>query len=156
MLHHLSIKRAIQVLRINNFEPNCLRRRPSDEVAPEAEVSAAPPFHVCDRLGGETKTHFFFLMPTQKGEFWLPQSLKSSLTYFSGFVPLYSFLWASLVAQSLKNLPAVQETQVQSLSWADPLEEEMATHSSTVAWRIPWTEGPGGLQSMGSQRAGHS
>ena len=59
------------------------------------------------------------------------------------------------MAQSVKNLPAVQETQVQSLGWEDPLEEEMATHSSILAWRMPWTEGPGGLQFMGSQRVGH-
>ena len=55
----------------------------------------------------------------------------------------------SLVAQSVKDLPAVQETQVQSLGWEDPLEKEMATHSSILAWRISWTEEPGGLQSMG-------
>ena len=58
---------------------------------------------------------------------------------------------ASLVAQSVKNLPAMQETQVRSLGREDPLEKEMATRSSTLAWRIPWTEEPGGLQSMGSQ-----
>ena len=62
---------------------------------------------------------------------------------------------ASLVAQSVKNLPAVQETQVQSLGWEDPLEKEMATHSSILAWKILWTEEPGGLQFMGSQRVGH-
>ena len=55
----------------------------------------------------------------------------------------------------VKNLPALRETQVQSLGQEDPLEEKMATHSSILAWRIPWTEGPGGLQSMGSQRVGH-
>ena len=54
-------------------------------------------------------------------------------------------LWASLVAQSVKNLPAMQDSQVQSLGREDPLEEEMATHSSILAWRIPWTEEPGGL-----------
>ena len=52
---------------------------------------------------------------------------------------------ASLIAQSVKNLPAVQETQVQVLGWEDPLEKEMVTHSSMLAWRIPWTEEPGGL-----------
>ena len=62
---------------------------------------------------------------------------------------------ASLVAQSVKNLPAAQETWVQSLGWEDPLEKEMATHSSILAWKISWTEEPGGLQSMGSQRVGH-
>ena len=56
------------------------------------------------------------------------------------------------VAQMVKNLPAVQETWVQSLGWEDPLEKGIATHSSILAWRIPWTEEPGGLQSMGSQR----
>ena len=63
--------------------------------------------------------------------------------------------WASLVAQTVKRLPAVRETWVQSLGWEDPLEKEMAPHSSTLAWKIPWTEEPGGLQSMGSQRVGH-
>ena len=58
---------------------------------------------------------------------------------------------ASLVAQSVKNLPAMQETQVRSLGLEDPLEKEMATHSSILAWKISWTEEPGGLQSMGLQ-----
>ena len=58
---------------------------------------------------------------------------------------------ASLIAQSVKNLPAMQETQIQFLGWEDPLEKEMATHSSILAWRIPWVEEPGRLQSMGSQ-----
>ena len=62
---------------------------------------------------------------------------------------------ASLVVQRLKHLPAVQETWVQSLGWEDPLEKQMATHSSILAWRIPWTEEPGGLQSTGLQRVGH-
>ena len=52
----------------------------------------------------------------------------------------------------VKNLPTVQETEVRSLGWKDPLEKEMATHSSILAWRIPWTEEPSGLQSMGPQR----
>ena len=55
----------------------------------------------------------------------------------------------------IKNPPAMQETQVQSLGQEDPLEKEMATHSSILAWRIPWTEKPEGLQSMGPQRGGH-
>ena len=63
---------------------------------------------------------------------------------------------ASLVSQLVKNLPAVQETWVQSLGWEDPLEKEMATHSSILAWKISWTEEPGELQSMGSQRVGHA
>ena len=61
---------------------------------------------------------------------------------------------ASPVAQRLKRLPAMRETWVRSLGWEDPLEKEMATHSSILAWRIPWTEEPGGLQSSGSQRVG--
>ena len=59
--------------------------------------------------------------------------------------------WASLVAQMVKNLPAIQEIQVQSLGQEDPLEKGMATYSSILAWRIPWTEEPGGLQFMGPQ-----
>ena len=61
----------------------------------------------------------------------------------------------SLVGQLVKNLPAVQETRIRPLGWEDALEKEMATHSSVLAWRIPWTEEPGGLQSMGLQRVGH-
>ena len=56
----------------------------------------------------------------------------------------------------VKNLPAMQETMVRSLGWEDPLEKELAAHSRILAWRIPWTEEPGGLQSMGSQRVGHN
>ena len=64
-------------------------------------------------------------------------------------------MWASLVVQLVKNLPAMWETWVQSLDWEDALEEGMATHSSFLAWRIPRTEEPGGLQSMESQRVEH-
>ena len=59
------------------------------------------------------------------------------------------------MAQAVKNLSAMQETWVRSLNWEDPLEKEMATQSSILAWRIPWTEEPGRLRSMGLQRAGH-
>ena len=59
--------------------------------------------------------------------------------------------WASLVAHMVKSLPAMLETWVQSLGWEDPLEKEIATHSGILAWKIPWTEAPGGLQCMGSQ-----
>ena len=65
------------------------------------------------------------------------------------------YSWASLVAQLVKNLPVMQETWVQSLGQEDPLEKITATHSSILAWRILSTEEPAGLQSMGSQRAGH-
>ena len=64
-------------------------------------------------------------------------------------------LWASLVAQMVKHLPAMPETWVRFLGWEDPLEKEMAIHSSTLAWKIPWTEEPDRLQSTGSQRVGH-
>ena len=70
-----------------------------------------------------------------------------------GYALQYS--WASLLAQMVKNLPAVRETWVPPLVWEDPLEEGIATHSNILAWRIPWTEEPGGLPSMGSQRVGH-
>ena len=63
--------------------------------------------------------------------------------------------WTSLVAQMVKRLPTMQETWVRSLGWQDPQEKEMAIHSSTIAWKIPWTEESGRLQSMGSQRVGH-
>ena len=62
----------------------------------------------------------------------------------------------SLVAQMVKRLPTMRETRVQSLLWEDPLEKEMAPHSSILAWKIPWMEEPGRLQSMGSQRVGHN
>ena len=65
------------------------------------------------------------------------------------------YKWTSLVAQTVKRLSTMQETWVQSLSWEDSLEEEVATHSSTLAWKIPWMEEPGRLQSMGSLRVGH-
>ena len=61
----------------------------------------------------------------------------------------------SLVAQTVKRLPTMQETRVRSLGGEDPLKKEMATHSSTLAWKIPWMEEPGRLQSMGSQRVRH-
>ena len=68
---------------------------------------------------------------------------------------LQNFWGTSLVAQMVKRLPAMRETWVQSLGQEDPLEKEMATHSSTLDWKIPWMDKPGRLQSMGSQRVGH-
>ena len=76
-------------------------------------------------------------------------ALKASRTYFQESHK------ASLVAQMIRHLSPMLETWVRSLGWEDPLEKEMATHSSTLAWKIPWTEEPGGLQSVGSQRVGH-
>ena len=69
--------------------------------------------------------------------------------HFTAFKEAKGFPGGSVV----KNSPAKQETQVQSLGWEDPLEKGMATHSSILAWRIPWTEEPGGLESMGSQKS---
>ena len=82
---------------------------------------------------------------------------KSAFKIFFLFMqlPTPHFLITMAVAQRFKCLPAMQETRFRSLGWEDPLEEGMATHSSILAWRIPWTEEPGGLQSMGSQRVGH-
>ena len=68
---------------------------------------------------------------------------------------IYGRIMTSLVAQRVKCLFTMWETRVQSLGWEDPLQKEMATHSSTLAWKIPWTEEPGRLQSMGSQRVRH-
>ena len=82
-----------------------------------------------------------------------------SFQYAGGTEILFYLLfkiWASLVAQMVKNPPSLQETWVQSLAWEDSLEEGMATHSSILALRNPWTEEPGGLQSMGSQRVRHN
>ena len=91
-------------------------------------------------------------------------TVRSSIIFYylnlSGKKKNQSFLerqcWASLVAQVVKHLPSMQETRVWSLGWEDPLEKEMATHSSILAWKIPWTEKPGRLQPMGSQRVGHN
>ena len=83
---------------------------------------------------------------------------------YPGPITAFSLSWlvitvshyrASLVAQMVKNQPAMRETQVQSLCWDDPLEKRMVIYSSILAWRIPWTEEPGGLQSMGLQRVRH-
>ena len=82
----------------------------------------------------------------------VPKS-KSLCRVYDCETPLYS--GASLVAQLIKNLPSVQETWVWSLGQEDPLEKGMTTHSSILSWEIPWTEEPGGLQCMGSQRVGH-
>ena len=85
-------------------------------------------------------------------------TLKSPVSIAQGcpFQHINSFkCLASLVAQWVKRLPLMRETRVRFLGWEDPLEKEMATHSSTLAWKIPWTEKPGRLQSVGSQKVGH-
>ena len=92
---------------------------------------------------------------------WYLLCQKSKLKYYSMVWLSLSLIWVlsiprtSLVAQMTKRLPAMQETWVQSLGQEDLLEKEMATHSSILAWKIPWMEEPGGMQSMGSQRFGH-
>ena len=73
----------------------------------------------------------------------------------SPFESTYTSVWASLLTQTVKNPPAMLETRVQPLDQEGPLEKGMATHSSILAWRVPCTEKPGGLQSMGWQRVGH-
>ena len=101
----------------------------------------------------QTKSHQgYFLLGSHSG--WAPRGAHHGL-----WVPpdlparcdLIMYRRASLVAQWVKNLPAMQETQVRSLDWEYPLKEEMATHYSILAWSFPWTEEPGGLQSKGSQ-----
>ena len=74
------------------------------------------------------------------------------VTFTIIYSPTLANIWASLLAQMMKHLPAICEAQVWFLGWEDPLEKEMATHSSILAWRIPWTEEPGRLQSIGLQR----
>ena len=93
-----------------------------------------------------------FYSKNSKG-FWIETS--SHFIHSKLFIIRYTFSWASLVPQRLKRLPSVWETGVRSLGWEDPLEKEMVTHSGILAWRIPWTEEPGRLQSTGSQRIGH-
>ena len=79
-------------------------------------------------------------------------SLSDLVNFFLDVNQLFDPLGSSLVAQMVKDLPAMWETQVRTLGWEDPLEKGMATHSSILAWGIPWTEEPGGLQSIRSQR----
>ena len=80
---------------------------------------------------------------------------RENIININNTIPSTSIVWASLVAQIVKNLPAMQETWVQSLGEEDPLEKEMATHCRILAWRIPWTQEPGGPHSVGSQGVGH-
>ena len=79
-------------------------------------------------------------------------NFQSTRVYYIAQICFSMLPGASLVAQTIKNLPVMLESQVQSLGQEDSLEKEIATHSSILAWKIPWTEEPGGLQSMGSQR----
>ena len=94
---------------------------------------------------------------TGKGQFSFQSQRKANAKECSNYctIALTSHARASLVDQRLKHLPPMWETWIRSLGWEDPLEKEMVTHSSILAWRIPWTEKPGRLQSTGSQRVGH-
>ena len=97
------------------------------------------------------KKTFAFYFLTYEVSFMNFHALENyNLSLFGVLVSLFGVL-VSIVAQTVKNLPAMQETQVQSLGQEDPLEKDIATHSSILAWRIPWTKEPGRLQSMGSQ-----
>ena len=82
------------------------------------------------------------------------QDIKKLILDISNWTHSFS-AWSSLMAQTVKCLSTVQETGVRSLGWDGPLEKEMATHSSTIAWKIPWMEETGRLQSKGSRRVGH-
>ena len=88
----------------------------------------------------------------------IPQSVSLDISkgpWTLGLTAWFCIPQASLVAQMVKHLPAMRKTWVQSLGWEDPLEEDTAAHSSVLAWGIPRTEEPGGLQSTGLQRVGH-
>ena len=116
--------------------------------------------HICDYILTLISCIFLFSI-TYSFLFYLFLFLFSILFLFIFYLFLFLFyfylfyfyflFWASLVAQRLKRLPGIQETWVRSLGRENPLEKEMATHSSTLAWRIPWREETGRLQSMGSQ-----
>ena len=94
--------------------------------------------------------HFFML-----GEYFTICAFHNSFNHSTVIDVWVASKWASLVAQIVKNPPAMQKTWVQSLGWEDPLEKGMATHATIIAWRIPWIEEPGRLQSMELQRVGH-
>ena len=104
----------------------------------------------------------FLMSPALAGRFfttnatWEAQNSHAELTNKNANYRIPFLERTSHVAQSVKHLPTMQETWVQFLGWEVPLEKEMATHSSILAWRIPWTETPRGLQSMGSQKLGHN
>ena len=101
-----------------------------------------------------SSTHFFWLL-SKLSEITLNIPRWSiDYGYFHYFITFSYYLWASLITQSVKKFPIMQKTRLPSLDWEDPLEKGMATHSSIFAWRIPWAEEPGGLQSMGLQRVG--
>ena len=94
--------------------------------------------------------------PLDRGAWWaILHGAAKSRTRLRNYTRTFVCYWASRVARKVKNPPATWKTRVQSLGWEDPLEEGMATHSSILAWKIPWTEEPRGLQSTRSQRVRH-
>ena len=93
--------------------------------------------------------HCYVILVSWPSYHYVGVSLYPTLLIFSA---LTSTLWTSLVAQTVKRLSTMQDSWVRSLGWEDPLEKEMAIQSSTIAWKIPWKEEPGRLQSIGSQR----
>ena len=105
-------------------------------------------------IPGQGTTYYMPQLRVHMSQLKIPHAatkiLRQGITHHSFWVTM-----ASLVAQTVKNPPAMQETRVQSLGQEDPLEKEMATYSSILAGKIPWTEEPGGLQSMELQRVGH-
>ena len=114
-------------------------------------VPIFPPSICHEVMGADTMIFIFWML-----SFKPPFSLYSFTFIKKLFISCsLSVIRASLVAQTVKCLPTMQETRVWSLGWEVPLEKKMATHSSILAWKIPWTEEPGRLQSMGSQRVGH-
>ena len=97
----------------------------------------------------------FFIVQLSHPYMTTRKNIALTLTREAHFIYSSMYMWASLVAQTIKNLPTMQKTQVQSVGQEDPLVKGMVTHFSILAWRIPWTEEPGGLRSMESQRVGH-
>ena len=99
---------------------------------------------------------FLFIRPCMSWPLAVSQIASSIGLHLTHYILVTGFCCSFLVAPMVKNLPAMQGTQVQSVDWEDSLEKGMATQSSILAWRIPWTEEPGRLQSMGSQRVRHN
>ena len=131
-------------------------------------VEAGSPGSACQQalllaraLPGRADGHLVSVLRRQKGQLPSVSSHKDTRrsgpgpTLMTSFNLNYAVRRTSLVVQTVKNLPTIQETWVLSLGWEDPLQNGLATRSSILAWRVPWTEEPGGLPFMGSQRPGH-
>ena len=128
-------------------------------------LSPSPPFFSLSQHQGSFQISQFFVSGDQSigvspSASVLPMNIQDQFPLgWTGWILQYKGLSRDFsnttMAQRLKHLPAMWETWVRSLGWEDPLEKEMATHSRILAWWIPWTEEPGGLQSVGSQRVGH-